>query len=294
MTDDCDIKPRDIREFPCEVSRIYMYCEMKAIDILSSLRLLVTPPDRFNDPFEFTPQLEGRHTAEDVKRMLSRDELLIPAWREMVAAGVTHESFEAVKERYLRELEGSEGLVSDAGARFRQIVEEVRSYIVSSFSEDFGLVCYSQVPDDILMWSHYGARHRGFVVEFDLGHSFFQDGNNMAPVEYSSERAFAEMREDELLIDDVLALFRRKSLDWEHERECRQLFQLSECETERTGEAVSYYVPIPPSCISAVILGARCDSANEAAIRGALADGLREVPIRRAALHPSAFRLCIA
>ena len=267
---------------------------MKGLDILSSLRLKVTPPDRFNDPFEFTSQLESKHTHADVRKMLSRDELLIPAWKEMVADGVTQDKCEDIKIRYLQELEQSDLVVNEALARFRQIVEEVRANIVSSFSEDFGLVCYSQVPDNILMWSHYGGCHQGFVIEFDLSHPFFQDGNNMAPVEYSSERAFAEMREDELIMDDVLALCRRKSLQWEYEKECRQFFQLSECKTETIDDAVNYYIPIPTSCISAIIFGARCSPSDEESIRKAVESRLKDVQIKRATLHPTALRLCIA
>lgn len=51
---------------------VYKYCDQRGIDIVENLRLIVTPPNQFNDPFELTPHAlskldrrTARHTALD-------------------------------------------------------------------------------------------------------------------------------------------------------------------------------------------------------------------------------------
>ncbi len=41
------------------------------------------------------------------------------------------------------------------------------NYIQQGMSEIDGIVCMSEVPDDLLMWGHYTDSHRGFVAEFE-------------------------------------------------------------------------------------------------------------------------------
>jgi hypothetical protein len=36
-----------------------------------------------------------------------------------------------------------------------------------------GILSLSEVPDDLLMWTHYAANHSGFVLEFDDKHHWF-------------------------------------------------------------------------------------------------------------------------
>ena len=39
-------------------SVVYKYCDPRGVDIFTNLRLRVTPPNRFNDFFEFAPRMK--------------------------------------------------------------------------------------------------------------------------------------------------------------------------------------------------------------------------------------------
>src|SRR5271155_1427919 len=39
---------------------------------------------------------------------------------------------------------------------------------LSTLHEKFGLVCYSAVIDDPVIWSHYADAHKGMVLEFEF------------------------------------------------------------------------------------------------------------------------------
>ncbi len=44
-----------------------------------------------------------------------------------------------------------------------------------NFSKAYGIVCFSQHIDSILMWGHYAGSHQGFAVEFEYPHPFFPE-----------------------------------------------------------------------------------------------------------------------
>ena len=53
--------------FQLDADGLYKYCDQRGIDILQSLRLKVTPPIQFNDPFEFMPKVDFEITPEKIK-----------------------------------------------------------------------------------------------------------------------------------------------------------------------------------------------------------------------------------
>ena len=55
-------------KFQLDSDVLYKYCDPRGIDILQSLRLKVTPPNQFNDPFEFMPRVETEISAAVVRR----------------------------------------------------------------------------------------------------------------------------------------------------------------------------------------------------------------------------------
>ncbi|WP_044412851.1 DUF2971 domain-containing protein [Thiomicrospira microaerophila] len=101
-----------------------------------------------------------------------------------------------------------------------------------------GVTCFSETPKEILMWSHYANNHKGFVVEFEVIPSRYEEClksisekelfdcmiyNLLAqPVKYTQERPVLKpyikgMKEGEL----VERLLHSKSSIWQYEREHR-------------------------------------------------------------------------
>lgn len=62
-----------------------------------------------------------------------------------------------------------------------KVIESSRkatSKLVSKFAS-LGVTCFSEIKDDILMWSHYAASHQGFCLEFDTTKFPFTKTNNL-------------------------------------------------------------------------------------------------------------------
>lgn len=81
-----------------------------------------------------------------------------------------------------------------------------------------GILCLTEDPLNILMWSHYAHNHTGICIGFDTESSPF---NSAKQVTYNGERPQAEFNSDpESLINRVLLT---KSQHWKYEREWRVL-----------------------------------------------------------------------
>jgi len=90
--------------------------------------------------------------------------------------------------------------------------------IFNPLKKDKAVCCFSQEPDNILLWTHYGQEHRGFCLRFDVQKDidFFTP---LLPVIYKKEYAPAVLNEKP---GEILEqLYQRKSIDWSYEKEVR-------------------------------------------------------------------------
>jgi hypothetical protein len=167
-----------------------------------------------------------------------------------------------------------------------------RADLVDFISETYALACYSEVADNLLMWSHYTDGHRGIVVEFDATKSFFATRVNLMPVSYGSERASAKYVRKGFAFDE-LSVVTRKSLDWSYEREWRQLFPVKYCTKIHNPDGTAcFYVTIPSDAIASVIFGVRCRPELEKIIRDLKKrEDLQHLRLSRAVLHERDFKI---
>lgn len=90
--------------------------------------------------------------------------------------------------------------------------------VSAEWREKIGILCLTEDPLNILMWSHYANNHTGICIGFDTEVSPF---NSTKKVTYNGERPKAEFNsEPEMLIDRVLLT---KSQHWQYEKEWRIL-----------------------------------------------------------------------
>ena len=91
-----------------------------------------------------------------------------------------------------------------------------------SFLKNKGVTCFSERNDDLLMWSHYGGRYKGFCLEFDTN---FEAFTKMRRVTYTNEmpRINAAKMLVENDYDQILDLFCTKSDAWVYEKEWRSI-----------------------------------------------------------------------
>ena len=154
--------------------RLYKYFAPERASALDSAMLRYTPQGGFNDPFEGRPEITKLSTdqqvletfdeifPEEAKRMY--EQLPVPAKALLPFAqfmALMSQFAEAKKPELLLEL--------------RKLTPLAKSWFHQKFDEHIGALCLSEVPDSLLMWSHYAASHTGFAIEFDGHHPHFHE-----------------------------------------------------------------------------------------------------------------------
>jgi hypothetical protein len=272
---------------------LYKYCDPKGVDILESLRIKVTPPIEFNDPFELTPQVVGTMSSQEIEATQSDPDFLEYSYQSRIAAG-TFRGSKAKFEAYMRERKEEEiqGFLRIGVPALRKGLVAVQ---LRELSKDIGVLCLSETGLDILMWAHYCAAHTGLVIGLTTEYAPLNAGDKLLRVSYEPERARLDLAwtpESDQYTEYVKKLVLTKSLQWRYEQEWREIFSLRQCGIERQDNRTSYFVTIKPRLITRVILGCRCDDQTVAAVKAALSKpGFRHVVLEKAVLHEREFAL---
>lgn len=145
-----------------------------------------------------------------------------------------------------------------------QKVKEVRNNALIS--------CFSKRYDSILMWSHYGDKHKGICVEFDRPDKDFLD------VKYSKKRCKFDLEDttrrvlgymlsneeadvnDKGLIKCISKPFIVKSIDWQYEEEVRCILSPNSDGVSKLEELSLYTMP---TTITKIYVGCKVDKASE-------------------------------
>jgi len=92
-------------------------------------------------------------------------------------------------------------------------------------NSSLGVACFTPELKNILMWSHYAARHTGFCLEFDTNYFPFQDQQKLNKVFYSTSYPtypHVDIVRKPLILGSPLFT---KSKDWKYENEWRLIVQ---------------------------------------------------------------------
>lgn len=142
----------------------------------------------------------------------------------------------------------------------------------------YGVICFSKVWSDPVMWSHYADRHRGLCLGFDV------DDDLTVEVQYRANR-FPQRRLAEAVVSDALGealvkdVIRTKYDRWAYEQEIRIL-----CSLEQPEPSGLYFAPVGERVkLTEVIVGAASDC-TRSSIRGALGTIHSDVEISNARL----------
>ena len=156
---------------------------------------------------------------------------------------------------------------------------EYRRTYDQTVTDQIGVLCLSEVQDNLLMWAHYADSHRGVCLQFK-GEQFL---GTAQPILYQRTRPTVNpiVHSHEEMLDRSLLT---KSEDWSYEREWRAFHYKS--------GAGLYDIPAPS--LAGVILGAQISAPNrESVLRWVQA---RQVPLKlyQATLSEAEFRLRIS
>lgn len=124
----------------------------------------------------------------------------------------------------------------------------------TEFNEANGLLCFSRLWENPVLWSHYASKHRGICLGFELNDRI------AVPVQYTGRRIPIRFQKDDpekgLDASFVRALLATKFEHWRYEDEVRVFVTL----VGKTAEAGSYFKPFDAHLrLAEVILGPLCE-----------------------------------
>jgi hypothetical protein len=139
---------------------LFKYCGESGLKVLKNLEIKVTPPNEFNDPFEFSPVVRTKdpkgHAEREVQKLID-DPRFFNENRGHFPGVPTFAAFQEFarvnRDMLIRTL--------DAGA----VKLDAELDVLNTLSQKFGVICLSGDPLQPLMWAHYSSSHTGMRPE---------------------------------------------------------------------------------------------------------------------------------
>lgn len=239
--------------------KLYKYVSSSLWECLLKKRLIrFTQPSALNDPFEMKPFYERFVDEKALKKTLNEtsqleyDRRVVEQYEKLpdeVRAVLPINSIPTMNEAFSL-------FFSLVGETLESCIPMAKEKFSENINKHIGVLCLSEAWDNQLMWSHYADSHKGFVIEFNPQHSYFNQ--QRSPVDefgYLRQVKYAERPSVALTNLESLDVFFVKGMDWEREKEWRMLRPLKD-HTEILDESI-YLFSFPPECITGVILGSQ-------------------------------------
>lgn len=129
--------------------------------------------------------------------------------------------------------------------------EQTSESIKSHYSGIMGLLCFSERWNNPVLWAHYGDKHKGICMEFDIPDKF------LLKVEYKQELAIVEGNDRDWRNKFAQAT-KTKYEHWSYEEEYRICFKLGS--TEVLCRDGLFFIPFSSKlALQRVFLGLRCE-----------------------------------
>lgn len=294
---------RNAFSFKCEHLPKFLYryrsISQHSLSEIRSGKIWLSSPLEFNDPFDsyFTTSNYALPTKELLKilssppRIFTDEDLAIlqdsanqpEALFEMFLkkeAEKTNAEVESIRESYMK------AYWAGREVGFKDILDVFRSGI--------GVACFTELPDNILMWSHYADNHQGICLEYRVSYpepkndfdrcrdAYFHI--NTHPVVYTDSMAdysYKLFSDAEFSIRDMIVAACTKSRSWEYEKEWRLINN-----QEKKSPQLPFRRP------HRVILGARISDENLQKVRSACKS--MKIPTAKASLSGREFDLTIS
>lgn len=282
------------------MEKIYKYTSLKsAIKILESNAVALNNPQNYNDPFDSVIDFDDADIEKSISivveyyliqeflKLLNNKNIKVGFLTKLIMKwdrfGINLNLKISKKNKYYDSIPGAQALtkfvVRYAAQKgedsFEELKENFTNEIIQKVKDARNnalISCFSKRYDSILMWSHYGDKHKGICIEFDRPNKDFLD------VKYSKKRCKFDLEDttrrvlgymlsneevdvnDKGLIRCISKPFIVKSLDWKYEEEVRCILSPnSECIS--TLEELSLYKI--PTNISKIYIGCKVDKTSE-------------------------------
>lgn len=171
------------------VNLVYKYSSYNVglNDIFLKRKLKFSSPEEYNDPFD-THEYLMRLNSNDISELITKYAL----------------NLSRVKKReMLRKFEKGE---------FAKVFKEEK--------KNHKVTCFSSESDNVLMWSHYGDKHKGICIGFDFT-AINENKFILSPVTYIDE--IPEFHGEVNTYQLIRYWYSLKSISWRHENEIRAI-----------------------------------------------------------------------
>jgi len=226
-------------------ARLYKYIPPeRAVNVLGELLIRFSQASVMNDKEEFKPPISGLATEPVFQQAFrERADALYPGLMDLV------------------EKQGPEykATLYARGASSENLARTIKT-VYEKNVRNFGILSLSELATSVCMWDKYTEQGRGFLVEFDSSHPWFNqktaqddDLRHLRRISYVADRAPAYLLA--LTADDYLYT---KEMKWEYEKEWRIMLNFKSAARnvgkDNTGTDVLLFA-IPPDCLLSVTVG---------------------------------------
>ena len=242
------------------MSIIYHYTSLdNAKKIIEGGKIRISPPCDLNDPFDFMPggyldlsieKIEERMFSSQLIRLEAENSFRL--YRHIYSVKTLEEFIHSTQHGKIFKITYLPKILE--GLKDRDFRE-----LIPAMSEKMGIFCASNKRDEILMWSHYGAKHGGIAIGFDrekLGRI-----GNISDVRYQDKRGlmpFSNSHDYQSRINEILFTKYEK---WIYEDEVRLLVSLKNPRVEKRNGL--YLASLPKDSIQELVFGGNVNNNEE-------------------------------
>lgn len=233
---------------------IYKYVVPERVDVLEEALIRFTQPAELNDLFEFRPNI-GEVKLADISSENEVDKIIDINLKK---------KYQRLPEETRKRISYGE-LVSAYNKEFRSrissrleevlgiLIPDVFAVVMEKVSQSVGVLSMTSDPVSPVMWAHYADQNRGFVFEFDAGHSFFNSKGKrggqldyIRPVKYLPPNQKVPYKDEDTCFTKIDC--------WSYEKEWRMMKSLNDAAVVSLDRRFHLF-SIPMPAIRRVILG---------------------------------------
>lgn len=249
--------------------RLYKFLSSERMDVLKNSQIRFTQPSALNDPFEFKPLFRDLFSEDRLKEILDPSKQMIEevvknihlSLSENQRAEISLKALLAIVENNPSILEEYNRVaIPQLNEAHRMLSDLAKEKMYDSLNKAIGILSLTERPDNELMWAHYAESHKGFAIEFDSTHEYFNRRRSNVDECFHLRKVMYVDRTDELVTFDNMdadSFFISKSSAWSYESEWRMLVPLASADKKIQAEEDIFLFNIPLSAITSVIIGAK-------------------------------------
>ena len=278
------------------MEKIYKYTSLaNAIKILENNAVALNNPQNYNDPFDSVIDFDEKdieksmsiiaefYVVQEFLKLLNNKDIKVGFFTKFIMKwdrfGIKSYLKLSKKNRYYNSIPGVQTLskfiiryeLKKGGLSFDELKNKFSKEVIEKVKEvrnNALISCFSKRWDSILMWSHYGDKHRGICIEFDRPNKDFLDviyskNRFKFNLEDTTRRMLGYMLSneqvdvnDKKLIKCISKPFIVKSLAWKYEEEVRCI--LSSTSDGLINENLKLYTM--PTKITKIYVGCKVDN----------------------------------